>query len=158
MKMELPVERKEELINLLKSRFEKNKKRHYTLEWEKVRLRLEANPEKLWSLNEMEESGGEPDVIDFDKSTGEFTFCDCSPESPKGRRSLCYDREALESRKEYKPKNSAIGMAAEMGIEILNEQQYKSLQGLGKFATESRKYFEVRVGVFVVKLFYRQIS
>ena len=133
MKMELPVERKEELINLLKSRFEKNKKRHYTLEWEKVRLRLEANPEKLWSLNEMEESGGEPDVIDFDKSTGEFTFCDCSPESPKGRRSLCYDREALESRKEYKPKNSAIGMAAEMGIEILNEQQYKSLLGLGKF-------------------------
>ncbi len=129
----LPVYEKEELLKTLKARFEKNMNRHKGLDWEKVLAKLEANPEKFWSLDEMEETGGEPDVIAYDKKSGEYIFCDCSPESPKGRRSLCYDHEALEARKEHKPANSAVNMAAEMGIELLSEQEYRKLQELGNF-------------------------
>src|SRR5438477_13116464 len=120
-KRELSPEQRKELLRALKARFEKNMNRHKGLEWAKVQAKLEANNEKLWSLNEMERSGGEPDVVGFDKKTGEYIFYDCSAESPKGRRSLCYDREALESRKEHKPKDSAMNMAAAMGIELLTE-------------------------------------
>lgn len=123
----------EELFKILKTRFEKNMIRHKGLVWEKVQSKLEANPDKLWSLGEMETTGGEPDVIGYDKKKDEYIFCDCSAESPAGRRSLCYDRDALNARKENKPKNSAIDMAAEMGIEILTEEQYRELQGLGEF-------------------------
>lgn len=130
----------EELIKTLKLRFEKNGDRHKDIQWEKVQERLELNKEKLRSLNEMEGSGGEPDVVGMDKNTGEFIFYDCSAESPKGRRSVCYDREALESRKEFKPKNSALDMAAEMGIEILSEEQYRDLQKLGKFDTKTSSW------------------
>jgi Protein of unknown function (DUF4256) len=129
----LPASRREELFKVLKTRFEKNMNRHKGLEWTKVEAKLNANTEKLWSLNEMERTDGEPDVVGYDKKTGEYIFYDCSEESPKGRRSLCYDREALESRKEYKPKNSAINMADEMGIEILTEEQYREFQKLEKF-------------------------
>ncbi len=129
----LSVKQQEELINTLKTRFEKNMNRHKGIEWNKVLAKLEANPDKLWSLNEMELTGGEPDVIAYDKKSGEYIFYDCSEESPKGRRSLCYDRAALNSRKEHKPKNSAMDMVAEMGIEILNEEQYRELQKLGRF-------------------------
>lgn len=127
-----PVQR-EELLNILKTRFEKNMSRHESIEWADVQARLETNPEILWSLHEMEQTAGEPDVVGFDQVTGEYIFYDCSAESPKGRRSVCYDPEALESRKEHKPKHSAIGMAAEMGIELLTEEQYRGLQQLGKF-------------------------
>lgn len=130
---ELKAKQSEELLATLKARFEKNMSRHKGLEWGKVQTRLEANPEKLWSLNEMETSGGEPDVVGNDKKTGEYIFFDCSVESPKGRRSVCYDHEALESRKENKPKNSAVRMAADMGIELLTEDQYRELQKLGQF-------------------------
>lgn len=123
----------EALLNTLKNRFEKNTKRHKGIDWEKVQARLEADPAKLWSLNEMELTGGEPDVVTYDKKTGEYHFYDCSEESPKGRRSLCYDPEALASRKEHKPKDSALGMAANMGVEILSEEQYRELQELGNF-------------------------
>lgn len=129
----LSLEQKEDLIQILKTRFQKNANRHPGLEWDKVLVRLEAQPEKLWSLNEMEQTGGEPDVIGQDKNTGEFIFADCSAESPKGRRSYCYDRAAWESRKEYKPENNVIDVAAEMGIELLTEEQYRQLQQLGKF-------------------------
>lgn len=122
-----------ELLGVLKARFEQNMGRHKDIEWDKVQARLEANTEKLRSLSEMEETGGEPDVVGFDKKTGEYIFCDCSPESPKGRRSVCYDREALNSRKEHKPKNSAVEMATGMGIELLTEEQYRELQKLGEF-------------------------
>lgn len=132
-KRELSQEQREELLNVLKVRFEKNMNRHKDLEWEKVQEKLEANTEKLWSLNEMEITAGEPDVVAYDENTGEYIFFDCSAESPKGRRSVCYDGEALESRKEHKPKNSAIDMAAAMGIEILTEEQYRQLQKLGNF-------------------------
>jgi Protein of unknown function (DUF4256) len=132
-KNKLSAPQSEELINVLKTRFEKNMQRHKGLEWAKVQVKLEASPAKLWSLDEMEISGGEPDVVGIDKKTGEYIFYDCSPESPAGRRSICYDHEALESRKEHKPKNSAIGMAAEMGVDILTEEQYRELQQLGKF-------------------------
>src|SRR5438034_10760090 len=118
-KRELPPEQREELLRALKARFEENMNRHKGLEWAKVKAKLEANAEKLWSLNEMERTGGEPDVVDHDKKTGEYIFFECSPESPKGRRSVCYDREALESRKEHKPEDNAIDMAAAMGIELL---------------------------------------
>jgi hypothetical protein len=130
---DLPLEQREELLGAMKARFEKNMHRHNSLEWAKVRAKLEANTEKLWSLNEMERTGGEPDVIGHDEKTGEYIFCDCSAESPKGRRSLCYDREALDSRKENKPKNNAMDMADAMGIEILTEEQYRELQKLGNF-------------------------
>jgi hypothetical protein len=132
-KKKLSAEQREELLGALKTRFEKNMDRHIGLEWAKVRAKLEGNPEKLWSLNEMESTGGEPDVVGFDKKTGEYIFYDCSAESPNGRRSVCYDREALESRKEHKPKDSAVEMAAAMGIELLTEEEYRDLQKLGEF-------------------------
>jgi len=132
-KKELSPSQKEELLKTLKARFEKNMKRHEGLEWTKVQERLEANPKKLWSLNEMETTGGEPDVVSQDEKAGEYSFYDCGPESPKGRRSVCYDHEALESRKEFKPENSAVGMAADIGIELLTEEQYRKLQELGEF-------------------------
>ena len=137
---ELSPQQSQELLGVLKSRFEKNMKRHKGLEWSKVQTRLEANPEKLWSLDDMEATGGEPDVVGYDKKTGEYIFYDCSAESPKDRRSLCYDRRALESRKEHKPKNSAMDMAAEMGIEILTEEQYRELQELGEFDTKTSSW------------------
>jgi hypothetical protein len=138
-KKELSAEQREELLGTLKVRFEKNMKRHAGLEWAKVQAKLDSpsGGEKLWSLNEMESTGGEPDVIGLDNKTGEYIFYDCSPESPKGRRSLCYDREALESRKEFKPVNNALDLAAAMGIEILTEEQYKELQKLGEFDTKT---------------------
>src|SRR5215468_10966688 len=132
-KMGLSAEQREELLKTLKSRFEANMNRHEGLEWAKVKAKLEANVEKLWSLNEMERTGGEPDVVGYDKKSGKYIFFDCSAESPKGRRSLCYDREALEARKEFKPKDSAIDMAAAMGVEIVTEEQYRELQKLGDF-------------------------
>ncbi|HYG37066.1 MAG TPA: DUF4256 domain-containing protein [Cytophagales bacterium] len=132
-KKELSPEQRKELLKTLKVRFEKNMNRHKGVDWAKLQSKLEANTEKLWSLNEMEVTGGEPDVVDHDKKTGEYIFFDCSAESPKGRRSICYDTEALESRKEHKPKNSALGMAFTMGIQILTEEQYRELQKLGNF-------------------------
>lgn len=130
---ELSADHRVELIKVLKTRFEKNMPRHKGLDWAKVQAKLEANADKLWSLDEMEVSGGEPDVIGYDEKTGEYLFCDCAPESPKGRRSLCYDRDAWESRKEFKPENNVVDVAAEMGIELLSEDQYRALQELGKF-------------------------
>jgi len=132
-KKELSPEQREELFSVLKTRFEKNRNRHKDLEWAEVQARLEANPEKLWSLHEMERTGGEPDVVSHDQKTGEYIFYDCSAESPSGRRSVCYDLEGLESRKEHRPENNAIDMAAAMGIELLSEEQYRALQQLGKF-------------------------
>jgi hypothetical protein len=132
-KKELSPEQREELLSALKARFEKNMSRHKGLEWAKVEAKLKANTNKLWSLNEMERTGGEPDVVGHDKKTGEYIFYDCSAESPKGRRSVCYDREALESRKEHKPENNAVDVAAAMGIELLTEEQYRELQKLGNF-------------------------
>lgn len=129
----LSSEESENLLKLLKTRFEKNLNRHEGIEWDNVLAKLNDNTEKLWSINQMEETGGEPDVIGFDKDTREYIFCDCSAESPKERRSICYDNEALESRKENKPKNSAMNMAAEMGIELLTEEQYRNIQKLGSF-------------------------
>ena len=130
----------DELLGVLKARFEKNKNRHKGLEWAKVQAKLEANSEKLWSLNEMERTGGEPDVVGHDKKAGEYIFYDCSAESPKGRRSICYDREALEARKEHKPKDSATNMAAAMGIELLTEEQYRELQKLGNFDSKTSSW------------------
>lgn len=132
-KKKLPAEKREELLNMLKARFEKNMNRHKGLKWAEVQAKLEANTGKLGPLNAMEESGGEPDVVGHDEKTGEYIFYDCSPESPKGRRSLCYDREALDKRKEHKPANSAMDMAAEMGVEMLTEEEYRELQRLGNF-------------------------
>jgi len=126
-------EQSEVLLSTLKSRFEKNITRHKGLQWANVQAKLEAATDKLWSLNEMEDTGGEPDVIGYDEKTGEYIFCDCSTESPKGRRSLCYDREAWESRKEFKPENNVVDVAAEMGVELLSEEQYRELQQLGSF-------------------------
>jgi hypothetical protein len=139
-KKELSPRQREELLTALKDRFEKNLKRHKGLEWGKVQARLEARAEKLWSLDEMERTGGEPDVVDHDQKTGEYIFFDCSAESPKGRTSFCYDREALDSRKEHKPKNSVMDMAAAMGVEILTEEQYFELQKLGEFDTKSSSW------------------
>src|SRR3981081_517756 len=139
-KKDLSPEQRAELLRALKARFEKNMNRHKGLEWDKAQAKLEANAEKLWSLNEMERTGGEPDVVGHDKKTGEYIFYDCSLESPKGRRSVCYDREALEARKENKPANSAIGMAAAMGIELLTEEQYRGLQKLGEFDTKTSNW------------------
>jgi hypothetical protein len=130
----------EGLLSVLKARFEKNKNRHKGFKWDEVSARLCKNPGKLTLLNEMEHTGGEPDVVDYDKKSGEFIFFDCSDESPKGRRSLCYDREALNSRKEHKPKNSAVDMAEEIGIELLNEEEYRSLQLLGEFDTKTSSW------------------
>ncbi len=139
-KKELSPKQREELLRTLKGRFEQNMNRHKEVEWAKVQAKLETNAEKLWSLKEMERIGGEPDVVGHDKKAGEYIFCDCSSESPKGRRSLCYDREALESRKEHKPENSAIDMAAAMGIELLTEEQYRELQKLGNFDTKTSSW------------------
>jgi hypothetical protein len=137
---QLPPEQRGALLRTLKARFENNMNRHQDLQWTAVQARLEANPEALWSLHEMERTGGEPDVIGHDKKTGEYVFYDCSAESPNGRRSVCYDREALEARKEHKPKNSAMDMAAAMGIEILTEAQYRELQTLGEFDTKTSSW------------------
>src|SRR5665647_1425701 len=139
-KRELSPEQSENLRRALKARFEKNMNRHKGLEWAGVKAKLEANADKLWSLNEMERTGGEPDVVGFDEKTDEYIFYDCSAESPKARRSVCYDREALESRKEYKPENSAVEMAAAMGIELLTEVQYRELQELGIFDTKTSSW------------------
>ena len=139
-KKELSPEQREELLGALKARFEKNMNRHKGLEWAKVQAKLEADTEKLWSLNEMERTGGEPDVVSHDKKTSEYIFYDCSAESPVSRRILCYDREALEAKKEAKPKDSAIDMATAMGIEILTEEQYRELQTLGKFDTKTQSW------------------
>jgi hypothetical protein len=128
------------LFKTLQARFEKNMNRHKGLDWSKVQAKLEANSEKLWSLNEMENTGGEPDVVAYDKKTGEYIFYDCSPESPAGRRSFCYDHPALEVRKEHKPKDSAVNMATAMGIELLTEEQYRELQQLGKFDTKTSSW------------------
>ncbi|HPR32749.1 MAG TPA: DUF4256 domain-containing protein [Prolixibacteraceae bacterium] len=136
----LTLEQGEEQIRILKNRFEKNENRHRGIEWVNVQARLEANNEKLWSLNEMERTGGEPDVVDFDHRTGVYIFYDCSDESPRGRRSLCYDRQALESRKENKPENSAMDMAAAMGVELLTEEQYRALQALGTFDAKTSSW------------------
>jgi hypothetical protein len=136
----MEVKQRKELLETLKARFEKNTNRHEGLEWAKVQAKLEANPEKLWSLNEMERTGGEPDVVGYDKEAGEYVFYDCSAESPKGRRSICYDREALESRKEHKPEDTAMDMASAMGIEILTEEQYRELQKLGDFDTKTSSW------------------
>jgi len=141
-KKQLSAPQREELFGALKARFEKNTNRHKGLEWSKVQAKLEANPEKLWSLSEMERTGGEPDVVGFDKKTGEYTFYDCSAESPKDRRSLCYDRDALEARKENKPKDSALDMAAAMGIELLTEDQYRELQQLGNFDLKTSSWVQ----------------
>src|SRR6201981_1944770 len=139
-KKEFSPEQREELLRALKARFEKNMNRHKDLEWAKVQARLEANTEKLWSLNEMERTGGEPDVVGHDKKTGEYIFFDCSAESPKGRRSVCYDPEALASRKEHKPADSAVGMANAMDIELLTQEQYRELQKLGNFDTKTSSW------------------
>jgi hypothetical protein len=136
----LSKQQREDLLKALQSRFEKNMNRHKGLEWAKVQAKLDAQMEKLWSLNEMERTGGEPDVVGHDKKTGEYVFYDCSIESPTGRRSLCYDREALESRKEHKPKHNAADMAASMGIELLTEEQYRELHTLGKFDTKTSSW------------------
>ena len=138
----LSQEQREELLETLKTRFEKNMNRHKGLEWAEVQTKLEANADKLWSINEMERTGGEPDVVGHDKETEEFIFYDCSAESPKGRRSICYDPEALESRKENKPGNNAIGMAADLGIEILTEEQYRELQQLGNFDLKTSSWIK----------------
>jgi Protein of unknown function (DUF4256) len=139
-KKKLSAEQCEELLSALKARFEKNMNRHKGCEWAKVQAKLEAKTEKLWSLNEMERTGGEPDVVGHDKKTGEYIFYDCSAESPKGRRSLCYDREALTARKEHKPENSALDVAAALGIELLTEEQYRELQQLGNFDTKTSSW------------------
>ena len=139
-KKDLSLEQREELLRALKVRFEKNMNRHNGLEWAKVQAKLEANAGKLWSLSEMERTGGEPDVVGQDKKTGEYIFYDCAAESPKGRRSLCYDREALDSRKENKPKDNAMDMAAAIGVELLTEEQYRELQKLGEFDTKTSSW------------------
>lgn len=146
-KKELSPEQREKLIETLKARFEKNLNRHEGLEWAKVQAKLKANAEKLWSLGEMERTGGEPDVVGFDESAGEYIFYDCSAESPKARRSICYDRQGQESRKEHKPKNNAVEMAAAMGIELLTEKQYRELQKLGDFDTKTSSWVKTPAGI-----------
>ncbi|QIP16589.1 DUF4256 domain-containing protein [Spirosoma aureum] len=145
--MELAEEQCKALISTLKARFEKNMNRHKGIQWANVQAKLEATSEKLWSLNEMERTGGEPDVVGLDKKTGEYIFYDCSAESPKGRRSVCYDHEALEARKEHKPEDSAINMAADMGIEILTEEQYRALQKLGNFDLKTSSWVVTPVDI-----------
>jgi len=147
IKKKLSTSENAALISILKTRFEKNKNRHKGIEWTAVQAKLEAAPEKLWSLNEMEMTGGEPDVVAHDKKTGEYIFYDCAAESPKGRRSICYDHEALEARKEHKPANSAIEMATDMGIEILTEKQYRELQQLGSFDTKTSSWVLTPLGI-----------
>lgn len=141
-KKELSTEQQQEIIKVLKVRFEKNYNRHNDIDWIKVKAKLESNLEKLWSLNEMEQTGGEPDVVDYDNNTNEYIFYDCATESPKGRRSLCYDKEALDSRKEFKPEDSVINKATTMGIELLNEVQYRALQQLGNFDMKTSSWIQ----------------
>jgi hypothetical protein len=141
-KREMSAAQRADLLRSLKARFDKNMKRHTGLEWAKVQAKLEANPGKLWSLHEMEETGGEPDVVGHDRKTGEYIFYDCSPETPKDRRSLCYDREALDSRKEAKPANSAMDLASSMGVELLTAEQYRDLQKLGEFDTKTSSWLQ----------------
>jgi len=145
--MTLSSGQQQELIGILKTRFEKNINRHKDIEWADVQAKLEANAEKIWSLNEMEITGGEPDVVAYDKNTGEYVFFDCVAESPKGRRSVCYDHEALEARKEYKPANSAVEMAKDMGIELLNEEQYRELHKLGKFDAKTSSWIKTPASI-----------
>ena len=151
MKKELKPKQQEELLKTLKTRFDKNMSRHKGIDWAKVAARLESDSKKLWSLNEMEITGGEPDVVGFDKKSGEYLFYDCAAESPKGRRSICYDHEALESRKENKPEDSAKGMAADMGIEILTEEQYRGLQELGEFDLKTSSWVETPAAIRKLK-------
>jgi len=146
-KKELSAEQSEELLGVLRVRFEKNMNRHKGVEWDKVQVKLEASPEKLWSLDDMENTGGEPDVVAYDKQKDEYVFYDCSAESPKGRRSLCYDRQALNARKEFKPANSIIDLAADMGIEVLTEEQYRELQQLGSFDTKTSSWLKTPADV-----------
>jgi Protein of unknown function (DUF4256) len=141
-KKSISPQQREALLQILKTRFDKNKKRHKELDWAKVQARLEANPSKLWSLHEMERTGGEPDVVAFDKKTGEYFFYDCSAESPKDRRSLCFDREALDTRKENKPAGNVLDMAAAMGIELLSEEEYRALQQLGTFDAKTSSWIQ----------------
>ena len=141
-KKELSNKQREELLGALKTRFLENMNRHKSIEWERVQVKLESSPNKLWSLNEMENTYGEPDIVDYDKKTNEYTFCDCSEESPRGRRNICYDREGLEARKTFKPKDSALDMAAAMGIEILEEEEYRNLQKLGNFDTKTSSWIQ----------------
>ena len=147
MNKQLPQERREELMTLLKARFEKNKNRHAGLDWTSVQAKIEANSDKMWSLNEMEETEGEPDVIGYDAATDEYIFVDCSAESPKGRRSFCYDRTALDARKEHKPAHNAVEFAEEIGIELLTEEQYKHLQQLGKFDTKTSSWIQTPAAI-----------
>jgi hypothetical protein len=142
IKKKLTTEQRDELLSVLKARFQKNMARHKDIDWSKVESKLTGNPEALWSLNQMEKTEGEPDVVTIEKKSGEYIFIDCSPESPKGRRSICYDHEALEARKENKPENSAIQMAEDMGIEILTEEQYRTLQKFGKFDTKTSSWIK----------------
>jgi hypothetical protein len=146
-KKKLSPEQSEDLLLTLQERFEKNMKRHKGIEWATVRAKLEASPEKLWSLNEMETTGGEPDVVGYDKKNSEYIFYDCSAETPKGRRSICYDHEALESRKEHKPENSAVQMATDMGIELLTEEQYRELQELGNFDMKTSSWVKTPTNI-----------
>ncbi len=146
-KKKLSPDQHGELLRILKARFEKNMNRHKDLEWTKILVKLELNPEKMWSLNEMERTGGEPDVVGLDKKTDEYVFYDCSDESPKGRRSICYDREGLESRKEFKPENNAVDMATAMGIELLSEEQYRELQKLDSFDTKTSSWIKTPSGI-----------
>lgn len=146
-KIVLPDGEKEELIKTLKNRFEKNSNRHQDLKWADIQTKIEANTDKIWSLNEMEITGGEPDVIGYDQNTDEYIFCDCSAESPKGRRSICYDHQALEARKEYKPADSALNMAADMGIEILTEEDYKNLQQIGNFDLKTSSWIQTPLNI-----------
>jgi hypothetical protein len=146
-KKEFSQGQREELLGVLKTRFEKNMNRHKGFQWVNVQAKLEANTEKLWYLNEMEKTGGEPDVVGYDKKSGEYVFYDCSEETPAGRRNVCYDREALDSRKEHKPKNNAIDMAAAMGIELLTEEQYRELQKLGEFDTKTSSWVKTPSGI-----------
>lgn len=147
MKKELSTEQHQELLGTLKKRFEQNRDRHRAIDWAGVQAKLEADSEKVWSLNEMERTGGEPDVVAYDKNTDEYIFYDCSAESPKGRRSFCYDRAALESRKEHKPENNVIDMAADMGIELLTEEQYRELQKLGSFDLKTSSWVKTPAGI-----------
>jgi hypothetical protein len=138
----LSQDERDQLLNTLKNRFEKNMNRHEDFEWDEIETKLKANPDKLWTLNEMEKTSGEPDVVDYNKDADAYIFFDCSAESPKGRRSVCYDREGLESRKKYKPENTAMDMAAEMRIELLTEEQYRKLQDLGNFDTKTSSWLK----------------
>jgi hypothetical protein len=146
-KKELSIATSKELLSILKGRFEKNMNRHQGLDWSKIEAKLTTHPAKLWSLDEMEITGGEPDVIGYDEKTEEYIFCDCADESPKGRRSICYDHEALEARKEHKPANSAVNMAADMGVEILTADQYQELQQLGNFDTKTSSWVKTTADV-----------